>query len=332
MGLIDSFGRSIEYIRVSVTDRCNYRCHYCRPPKGIELNEHDEILTLEEIARLVRLFTELGVTRVRLTGGEPLLRRNVLTLIQELGALPELDDLSLSTNAHLLAPMAQELKAAGVTRVNISLDSLNQETFDKVPRGGDVTAVLAGIDAALAADLTPVKVNMVVMGGVNDHEIVPMVEFAMARGVLLRFIETMPVGEAGRDAMGSYVPADAIFDKIRARFGGEMIPTRGGRGFGPARYFKIEGAGANVGVISALSQHFCEDCNRVRLTSRGSLALCLGREDRVDLRSPLRQGASDDAMKELIREAVTNKPKRHAFSEEPEVEPAVSHRMSALGG
>ncbi|MBF0369541.1 MAG: GTP 3',8-cyclase MoaA [Magnetococcales bacterium] len=331
MPLVDTFGRTIRYLRVSVTDRCNFRCHYCRPAEGIALAEQEEILSLEEMARLVRLFTELGVERVRLTGGEPLLRRNVMELIETLGALPGLEDLSLSTNALLLARHARGLREAGVGRVNISLDSLNPETFFTITRNGRLDTVLAGIDAAVAAGLGPVKVNMVVMRGINDSEITAMVDFAREKGVILRFIETMPVGEAGQEVVDRFMPAEEILQVVKEHAGSELIPVKISRGAGPARYYRISGSTAEVGVISALSQHFCEGCNRVRLTSQGSLVLCLGRVDSVDLKTPLRNGASDEEMKTRIQAAIDTKPMGHQFDAETP-KSGSNHRMSALGG
>lgn len=330
-GLTDAFGRTIRYLRLSVTDRCNFRCHYCRPPHGLDLAEPEELLTIEELIRLGRIFTQLGIGKIRITGGEPLLRRNLVKLVQALHAMPGLVDLSLSTNASGLVELARPLKQAGVQRLNISLDSLQPSTFAEITRGGDVHEVLAGIDAAIDAGFHPVKVNMVVMGSINDTEIPDMVSYARRKGLILRFIETMPVGPSGESAMGSFVPMEGILGRIRERFPGEMLPTgQPSAGAGPARYFRVAGIGADVGIISALSQHFCETCNRVRLSSRGALVLCLGQSDRVELRGLLRSGMGDEAIKRVIKEAVERKPKRHGFDQQrPE---KVEHRMVALGG
>lgn len=329
--LTDAFGRTIRYLRMSVTDRCNFRCHYCRPPHGVDLADHAELLTIPELSRLGRIFVELGIQRIRLTGGEPLMRRNLVKLVQELKAVPGLEDLSLSTNASGLMELARPLKQAGVQRLNISLDSLTPSTFAQITRGGDVNEVLGGIDAAIDAGFHPIKVNMVVMGGVNDHEIPNMVAYARRKGIILRFIETMPVGESGESAMGHFVPMEGILERIRERFPGEVVPTdKPGVGSGPARYFRVAGIGADVGIISALSQHFCETCNRVRLSSRGSLVLCLGQSDRVDLRGPLRAGAGDGELQQIIVEAIARKPKRHGFDQQRSER--VEHRMVALGG
>ncbi|HIE55456.1 MAG TPA: GTP 3',8-cyclase MoaA, partial [Chromatiaceae bacterium] len=225
--LVDPFQRTIRYLRVSVTDRCNYRCFYCMPSQGMVWEERAEFLTFEEMSRVVRLFTELGVDRVRLTGGEPLVRRGVLDFIRQLSALPGLRDLSLSTNAHLLADHAEELYAAGVGRVNISLDSLKPEVFRQITRNGDLAKVLAGIVAAPAAGMCPVKLNMVVMKGLNDDEIEAMFDYSVECGADLRYIETMPVGEAGIEGTGHFMPATEILARLKKHAGAELLPAKG---------------------------------------------------------------------------------------------------------
>lgn len=342
--LTDTFGRTIRYLRVSVTDRCNLFCTYCRLPNEKRLPNNRELLDFGEIVRLIRLFLELGVERIRLTGGEPLLRRNIVALVQALTPLPGLQELTLTTNAVLLERYAAELHAAGLHRVNISLDTLNPDTFERItqrstglqPMSGHdpahpmgLPAVLAGIAAALRVGLRPVKVNMVVMRGINDHEIPDMVLFAQQQGLLLRFIETMPIGEAGQDMANHFIPAEAILDQIQSHFGSQLVPTEQS-GSGPARYFHLAGTEANIGVISARSRHFCDTCNRMRLTSKGGLVYCLGRDDRMDLKQPLRSGASDGELKHYIREAVSLKPERHTFEQQEALKRAT--RMSALGG
>ncbi len=328
--LIDSFGRRIEYLRVSVIERCNYRCLYCMPRAGARFAAPGDLLTDAELARLVRLFTELGVHRVRLTGGEPLVRKGIVDLARLIGGTLGIADLSLSTNGHLLERHVAALKAAGVARVNISLDSLDPETFARITRGGDLGQVLRGVEAALTAGMTPVKLNMVVLKGTNDHEIEPMLDFALARGVHLRFIETMPVGEAGIRGMEHYYPADAILARVRKKAGVELIPIKGAPGAGPARCYRIGNTSATVGIVSAISRHFCEGCNRVRLTAAGDLVLCLGRRDRVALRPALRDGSDDETLKATIRAAVTRKPERHDFLAAPAATGEMP--MSALGG
>lgn len=327
--LIDPFGRHINYLRVSVTDRCNYRCFYCMPPEGLEMRRHRDILSLEEMARLIRVFSELGVENVRLTGGEPLVRRNLMTLVRSIGALPGIRDIALSTNAHLLERFAAEVKTAGVSRVNISLDSLDPAVFGEITRGGDLDAVIRGIDTALAVGLTPVKLNMVVMKGLNDGEIESMAEFAAERGADLRYIETMPVGAAGSEGVDYYYPAERILERIRARFGGELVPVNTTRGAGPARYYRLGDGPIRVGVITAMSRHFCETCNRVRLTARGDLVFCLGKDDYVPLRDTLRSGVSDAELKQVLLTAIARKPMKHDFLEAGQ---APRHDMTSLGG
>ncbi|MBF0613846.1 MAG: GTP 3',8-cyclase MoaA [Magnetococcales bacterium] len=332
MALIDSFGRAIRYLRVSVTDRCNLQCDYCRPAGEPILPTHEQLLTLEEIARLGRIFVGLGIDRIRLTGGEPLLRRNLVTLVGNLAAIPGLHELSLTTNALLLDRFALALRQAGLQRVNISLDTLDPATFFRITQGGDVLRVLAGIEAAVAAGLHPVKINMVVMRGVNDHEIPNMIAFAVQHGLVLRFIETMPVGRAGLNSAERYVSADEIVALARAGDGQEWIPVLHPKeqGSGPARYFRIPGSMAEVGIISARSRHFCDTCNRMRLTSRGELVLCLGGMDQVDLKTSMRGGATDAELAALILDAVLRKPQRHHF--ELGADSGSAWNMSGLGG
>jgi len=328
--LVDPFQRTIRYLRVSVTDRCNYRCFYCMPSQGMVWEDRSHFLTFEEMSRIIRLFTELGVDKVRLTGGEPLVRRGILDFVKQLSALPGLKDLSMSTNAHLLGDKAETLRAAGVSRVNISLDSLRPEVFRRITRNGELQPVLEGIDAALAAGMDPVKLNMVVMRGINDDEIEAMFDYAVERGADLRYIETMPVGEAGIDGTGHFMPAVEILARLKRHAGAELIPVKGGKGAGPARYYQVGEGPVRVGVISALSRHFCDDCNRVRLTAKGDLVLCLGQEDRVSLRDGLRRGLDDEEMKALIRAAIARKPRSHDFTTD-EQRVALRH-MSSLGG
>lgn len=328
--LTDPFGRHINYLRVSVTDRCNYRCFYCIPSQDFTPETRSEFLSYEELTRLIRLFADLGVSRVRLTGGEPLVRRGLVDWVRNLKRLNGLDELSLSSNAHLLGHQAAALKAAGLDRVNISLDTLDSDTFSRITRNGDLSAVLDGIDAALDAKLDPVKLNMVVMKDINHHEVEPMLDYALARGANLRFIETMPIGDAGLEGVRHYYPAASILERVRRYLGAQLISVAPDKGAGPARYYRINDSQATVGVISAMSRHFCDGCNRVRLTARGELVLCLGQEDRMDLRAPLRAGASDEELTRLIEKAIERKPQSHDFNNDPK---RVSTRiMSSLGG
>ena len=328
--LIDRFGRRINYLRVSVTDRCNYRCFYCIPSQDFTLEERSEFLSYEELTHLIRLFVDLGVSRVRLTGGEPLVRRGLVEWVRNLKQECGVSELSLSSNAHLLAGHAATLKAAGLDRVNISLDSLQPDTFRSITRNGDLNTVLRGIEAALQAELHPVKLNMVVMKGINHHEIESMLDYALEQGANLRFIETMPIGNAGLEGTRHYYPAASILKHVRQHMGADLIPVAADKGAGPARYYRINDSRATVGVISAMSRHFCEGCNRIRLTARGELVLCLGQEDRADLREQLRSGASDGELTGLIMQAIERKPRSHDFNEDPK---RMSTRvMSSLGG
>lgn len=329
--LTDPFNREIRYLRVSVTDRCNYRCFYCMPETGVDWDAKSEFLSYEEMARIIRLFAELGVDKVRFTGGEPLVRKGLPEFIRDqIKPIPGLKDLSISTNAHLLDEYAQTLVEAGVTRVNISLDSLRQDRFLKVTRNGDLAAVLRGIDAGIVAGMSPIKINMVVMKGLNDDEIDDMLEFALQKGIDLRFIETMPIGSAGMEGTNYYMPADEILSRLQTNLGQQLIPAKGMKGAGPARYYQIGAGPSRVGVISAMSRHFCEGCNRVRLTAKGDLVLCLGQENRVSLRESLRQGLNDNEMKTVIRDAIATKPYSHEFNNSEQRVPL--RHMSSLGG
>ena len=327
--LADGFGRRIDYLRLSVIEDCNFRCFYCMPKKRVNQRSGCESLQFEELFRLVRAFAELGVRNVRLTGGEPLLRRDLTELATRVGELDGITDLSLSTNAYLLARVAEPLHRAGVQRVNISLDSLDADNFRRITRGGELSRVLNGIDRALEVGMAPVKLNMVVMRGVNEHEIDDMIDFSRERGLNLRFIETMPVGQEGADAMARHVPAADILTRVRERFGGDLIPVKGRMGAGPARYYQVGGEAMTVGVISAVSRHFCESCNRVRLSARGELLLCLGRRNRVDLAPLVRDGASDQEIRDAISQGIASKPWGHDFADR---DGARATRMSAIGG
>lgn len=329
--LIDPFNRKIEYVRVSVTDKCNYRCGYCMPEQGVHPEGmHTEYLSYDELARIIQAFVNLGVSKIRLTGGEPLVRKNLAGFVEQISAFEGLEEIALSTNAHHLAREAQALKEAGLNRVNISIDSLKAERFNKITRGGDLAKVLAGVNKALEVGLNPVKFNMVVMRGTNDDEIEAMVDYGLEKGVEVRFIETMPIGPAGISMMDQHYAADKILARIKKHVGSDLTPSTGRTHDGPSRNYTIAGTQTRIGVISAVSQHFCESCNRVRLTARGVLALCLGQEDAVDLRTPLRQGISDAELQQMIVQAIAKKPERHFFNEN--VHNIEFRQMVQLGG
>lgn len=323
--LVDQFDRRIDYVRLSVTDRCDLRCFYCMPEAFKDFEEPEHWLTFAEIERVIRAFTELGVQRVRLTGGEPLVRKGLSDLTRRLSALPLLNDLSLSTNATRLAKHAVALREGGVNRINVSLDSLKPEVFKQVTKG-KLEKVIDGLMAAKAAGLAPVKINMVVMKGVNEGEVEDMVDFCIEHGFTLRFIETMPVGDTGRDAIDQFVDLKAIRERLETRF--DLVPGAM-PGAGPARYVRVSGTDVNIGFITPMSQHFCETCNRVRLAVDGTMYLCLGQEHSFEFRPLLRDGISDHELKEAIRTAINLKPERHEFNEKPD---QVVRFMSMTGG
>jgi len=304
----DPFGRQITYVRLSVTDRCNMKCVYCIPD-GMEWVEKADVLSYEEMARLAGILARMGVRRIRLTGGEPTVRPDLTTLVRLLRAIPEVEEISLSTNALLLAPMAGALRAAGVDRVNISLDSLRADRFREITRGGDIEKVLAGIAAAEAAGIAPIKINVVAMRGVNEDEIEDFARMTRERPWHVRFIEMMPlIGNADSQPY-RFLSSDQIHERLSAI--DALIPETPPAGNGPATYFRYAGAPGSIGFITPLSHNFCDRCNRVRLTARGHLRLCLFGDDEVDLRTALRAGASDAAIAGAIREAVLVKPERH---------------------
>ena len=323
--LIDPFGRSVEYIRLSVTDRCDLRCFYCLPGDYRDFQEPEEWLTFDEIERIIRAFASLGVQRVRVTGGEPLVRKNLPALVTQLAGISGIEDLSLSTNAVSLARQAEDLKVAGISRINVSLDSLRPERFKDITRG-NLDKVLNGLMTAKAAGFSPIKINMVVMKGVNDDEIEDMIEFCIEHGFTLRCIETMPIGDTGRDAASHYVSLQDVKDRLSERY--ELVPgvMPGG---GPARYVQVAGTSLRIGFITPISQHFCETCNRVRLAVDGTLFLCLGQDHKFEFRPLLRAGISDADLQEAARTAIALKPERHEFREKPQ---QVVRFMASTGG
>jgi cyclic pyranopterin phosphate synthase len=332
--LIDSFGRGIEYVRLSVTDRCDLRCSYCLPQGHDDFVEPQDWLRFDEIERVIRAFARLGVRRVRLTGGEPLTRRHLPALAARLAALPGVEDLSLSTNAVQLARHAHTLHAAGVRRINVSLDSLRPERFAAITGGGKLDKVLAGLLAARAAGFAPIKINMVALRGVNDDEFEDMVRFCATHGFTLRLIETMPMGDTGRAAADHFLDLQEVRSRLAQSF--DLVPAVAGHagaraniGGGPARYYQVAGTDLRIGFITPMSQHFCDSCNRVRLSADGILYLCLGQEDRLELRPLLRSGISDARLEHEIAAAIARKPERHEFREKPQ---QIVRFMSRLGG
>ena len=323
--LVDPFGRKIEYVRLSVTDRCDLRCVYCLPRGFNGFEEPEHWLTFDEIERVIAAFADVGVHRIRITGGEPLVRKDLPQLAARLSALPGVDDLSLSTNATRLGTMAAELKQAGVSRINVSLDTLRAERF-KAITSGRLDKVLAGLMAAKAQGFHPIKINMVVMKDTNEDEVEDMVAFCIEHDFTLRFIETMPMGDTGRGACDHYVDLRQVQKRLAEKF--ELVPgvMPGG---GPARYWRVAGTELRIGFITPISQHFCATCNRVRLAVDGTLYLCLGQDDKVELRPLLRQGIGDGDLKDVLLHAIALKPERHEFRENPA---KVIRFMSVTGG
>ena len=309
LGLTDAFSRPITYLRVSVTDKCNLRCVYCMPESGLPWLGRDELLTYEEITQIVQAAAAVGVRSIRLTGGEPLVRRDLHRLVEGIARTPGITDVALSTNAVLLEAQLPELLRAGLMRVNISLDTLRPDRFERIAKRPGLDLVLRGIDAALAAGLKPVKLNCVVMRGENDDEVAAFAELTRDREIFVRFIEVMPVHENLALQAGTYVSSDEILERIGEV--GSLVPVPGPSGNGPARYFALDGAAGAVGVISPLSHDYCDRCNRVRLSADGRLRLCLFGDQHVDLRTPLRAGAGQEALCDLLTSAMAIKPERH---------------------
>jgi cyclic pyranopterin phosphate synthase len=307
--LADQFNRPITYLRISVTDRCNLRCVYCMPEAGLPWVAKAEILTFEEIEAIVRAAASVGVRSIRLTGGEPLVRRDLPRLVARIAAVAGIDDIALSTNGLLLADQIGALRAAGLRRVNVSLDTMRPDRFFAIARRTGLDRVLAGIDAAIAAGLAPVKLNCVVIRGQNDDELIDFAELTRHRRVYVRFIEMMPVRENAALQRDAYVSATEMLERIGAHQA--LEPTAGPAGNGPARYVAFPGAAGAVGVISPLSHDYCETCNRVRLSADGRLRLCLFGDNEIDLRTPLRDGASRDDIAAIFRGAMYVKPERH---------------------
>ncbi|BAS68042.1 MAG: GTP 3',8-cyclase MoaA [Gammaproteobacteria bacterium] len=314
MKLIDPFGRTISYLRFSVTDHCNYRCHYCRDEDHFNKTVRTEVLSYEEIERIMQIFADLGISKVRLTGGEPLLRTGISKIIKLIGAIDGITDIPLSTNAHLLEKFAGKIHKNGVNRVNISIDSLIAERFAEITRGGELDKVINGIDAAIKVGMRPIKINMVVMRGVNDDEIEAMIDFAIGRKIDIRFIETMPIGSAGINALSQHYSETDILKRIDAHLVNNLIAIKPEQTAGPAKSYLIKNTHSSVGIISAVSNNFCSACNRIRLTAKGQLILCLGQKNSVSLRDALRSGVTDDEVKNLIIDAISHKPKQHDFN------------------
>jgi cyclic pyranopterin phosphate synthase len=324
MDLIDSYGRRINYLRLSVTDRCNLRCSYCMPASGVPKVSHGEMLSYEDLLRVATQSVELGIEKIRITGGEPLVRKGLVPFLAKLSAVPGLNELVLTTNGILLSEMASELRRAGVQRLNISLDSLKPEVFTSITRGGDVRQVMEGIAAAEAAGFGPPKINMVVMRGVNDDEILDFAGLTLEKGYAVRFIEYMPTtAEKGWESRS--VTGDEILARIADRY--RLVPLLGNSLAGPARNFRISGGMGSIGIITPVSGHFCDSCNRIRVTATGLARGCLFSGTGVDLR-PVLAEEDDQTLKESLRQIVAAKPGKHHLSEGT----ADPFAMSQIGG
>ncbi len=328
MKLRDNFSRVIDYMRISITDRCNLRCVYCMPDSGVMPVEHKEILTYEEIVRVVGVAAALGVRKIRITGGEPLARKNVTYLIASLRKITGIEDMSLTTNGVLLEKYAKELADAGLNRVNISLDSLKQERYREMTRGGEIAPVMRGIEAAEKAGLLPLKINMVPIRGLNDDEIEAFAGLTLNTPCQVRFIEFMPIGAGDLWSDERYISTDEI--KARVEKMGSLSPVRLRRD-GPARYYRIKNAPGVIGFISALTHHFCADCNRLRITADGKLRPCLFSETEIDLKPALRGSSSDEEIERLLKLSIEVKPEGHALNRRAGF-PGSLRPMSRIGG
>ena len=326
--LIDKFGRRVDYIRLSVTDRCDFRCVYCMT-EDMTFLPRDQVLSLEELYRVAKVFTELGVKKIRLTGGEPMVRSNVMSLIEKLGALPGLEELLLTTNGSQLEKYAIPLKAAGVNRINISIDSLDAERFKRISRVGKLDKVLAGIEAASAAGFERIRLNSVVMRGYNEDEVLDLADYAVEHDIDIAFIEEMPLGEASDHAREDTTCSNAwVREKIAEKY---HLVDSAETTAGPARFAKIANHNSRIGFISPVTHNFCEDCNRVRVTVEGRLLLCLGNEHSVDLRTILRNPENDDAvLKQALIDSMQIKPERHYFFDKDHAQPV--RLMNMTGG
>lgn len=325
----DQFKRDINYLRVSVTDRCNLRCVYCMPEDGVAITDHDAILSFEEILRVIKAGVKVGISKIRLTGGEPLVRKGIIDLVRDISSIPEIDDVALTTNGILLPQMAKELKDAGLNRINISLDTLNAERFEQVTRIGKLGEVWAGINAAIKEGFNPIKLNTVIMRGFNDDEIVDLARMTKDLPLHLRFIEIMPIGSTEEWSMEKHVSTREIFDILYKELGIlKGVPKMVGNG--PAKYYKIPGSKGTIGFIGAISQHFCDNCNRLRLTSEGKLRPCLQSPVEIDIKNALRNEASDIELVRIFRDVVIQKPQKHTMVEDGWGEN--NRGMSQIGG
>jgi len=330
--MIDGYDRDINYLRISVTDRCNLRCSYCMPKEGLSVLGHEDILRYEEILRIVKVTVGLGITKVRITGGEPLVRRGLVDFIAKLASIPGLADISLTTNGVLIEPFAVPLFEAGVKRINISLDSLNAAKYAEITRGGDLATVLRGIEAVYRTGFDPIKINVVAIKGVNDDEVLDFALLSKNRPFKIRFIELMPMGQAGLTYEGGYLSNDVVFERINNAYQLEPVGDTKAGTAGPARMYKIAGGLGEIGFISPISHHFCSRCNRLRLTANGFLRACLLLDEEISLKGALHGGCSDEELKRMIGEVIAGKPQRHGISHNDRHIKKCAKEMSSLGG
>lgn len=333
--LIDNLGREISYLRVSITDRCNYRCIYCKPEEQFEFIPHEEVLRYEEIVEIIKEAVNLGVTKVRITGGEPLVRKGVVDFIKKLREIKKLEDISLTTNGFFLSEYAEKLKDAGLNRVNISLDSLQEEKYKRITRGGSLEKALKGINSALKAGLLPIKINTVLIRGINDDEVEDFVRLTLGRPLNIRFIEFMPSGEELKDNYrDKFISVLEIKESLAEKYSFRPVDINSGNG--PAKYYQIKGGQGTIGFITALSQHFCKTCNRIRLTSEGKLRPCLFSNIEVDIKQAIRNAKTDDKIigskiiRNNIEKAISIKPEGHKLNEK--FSNRNSFKMSKIGG
>lgn len=331
--MFDKYEREISYLRVSITDRCNLRCNYCRPKEGISLKGHADILRYEEIIRVVSTAVRLGLIKVRITGGEPLVRRGFIEFIAVLKKIKGLQDISLTTNGILLEHYARSIYDAGITRINISLDSLNKEKYFQITNGGNLEAVLRGIAKAEQIGFSPIKINVVAIKGFNDDEVLDFAKLAVEKPFQVRFIELMPMGQSKFGYGEDYLPANHLMQKIGAKYElTQLINEKECKSAGPATIFKVKGGLGELGFINPVSSHFCSTCNRLRLTADGRLRACLLKEEEIDLKKALAENCSDTVLESLIREAISLKPKHHDLDCSDRHLKKCHRDMSEIGG
>lgn len=328
----DKYDRDINYLRVSVTDRCNLRCKYCLPKEGLSLIGHDDILRYEEIIEVIRVASGLGIRKVRITGGEPLVRKGLIDFIDIVHSIEGIEDISLTTNGILLADYAERLFHAGVKRINISLDSLDRQKYADITRGGELQAVLRGIDEVNRVGFAPIKINTVVIKGFNDGEILDFAKMSFDKPYQIRFIELMPLG--GIDSEGQYLSNEIVMEQIKKVHNLEPVNGKSAKTDGPARMYKLKGGQGEVGFISPVSHHFCFSCNRLRLTADGHLRACLLSDDEIDLKETLRSGCRKDDLARIIKSAIENKPINHNLnlSDDGNHLKKCIREMSSIGG